>query len=671
MPNKILTIGSTLNPVDTAVTGILTAPTPTSSSENTQVATKEYVDNLTIISSTDNAVARFDGTNGLLQNSGVLISDDNLITCPGRINFANGTRYYVTSTGDASFKNLGLGSFERDSGSSYILKLGGNTLVNGTIYLANGTTYGINNSAIATLNQTLVYNVTGRIHSTQNSVDNVLIRSDTRAGTSSIGTGTITDTTIAQTDWGEMRFRVPALRKTYATAGDTSSSYTSSVFAPHYWWRVYSANSTTGARLGYYENYSLPGCTLDRTTNASYSILTSKNAVTIAQGGTGKTSWTANGLVYASSASALGQLGVGTSGYVLQSNGNAAPSWINATNSNTASTIVKRDASGNFSAGTITATLSGTATTANALNFQHTNELFLGNANSQNRIWFNYRRVPGGATSGNTAITEYHFGNGNAARTGVTIYGGTFNGSFKGSLETNNGGSIKIYDSSGTQVALLNASGISGYNSSGQFSGLLAWTNINSVTAGTAGTSSATSGATLEVPYVTYNSNGFITGTGTHTHTINSLAASAISSGTLAIGRIPTSNSQSNSTATVPTSALVYGMNTRLTTLEGGGTWTNYSFSNNSASGLTCAYNATAKLARLSSFTFSISSHTTGATVARAIIPPLNELSIPCDTGTLVLKTDGTLYWSYGISYSVNKTYTVSTTVNYGYTSTT
>ena len=36
----------------------------------------------------------------------------------------------------------------------------------------------------------------------------------------------------------------------------------------------------------------------------------------------------------------------------------------NATNANTASTIVARDASGNFSAGTITAALSGNATTA-------------------------------------------------------------------------------------------------------------------------------------------------------------------------------------------------------------------------------------------------------------------------------------------------------------------
>lgn len=89
------------------------------------------------------------------------------------------------------------------------------------------------------------------------------------------------------------------------------------------------------------------------------------NTIAVSYGGTGKTSWTANALVYANTATSLGQIDLGTSGYVLQSNGSAnAPSWINTTSNNTASTIVKRDASGNFSAGTITATLSGNASTA-------------------------------------------------------------------------------------------------------------------------------------------------------------------------------------------------------------------------------------------------------------------------------------------------------------------
>ena len=40
------------------------------------------------------------------------------------------------------------------------------------------------------------------------------------------------------------------------------------------------------------------------------------------------------------------------------------------------------------------------------------------------------------------------------------------------------------------------------------------------VTAGTVGTSTATSGSTLAVPYVTYNAQGHVTATGTHTHTV-------------------------------------------------------------------------------------------------------------------------------------------------------
>lgn len=48
----------------------------------------------------------------------------------------------------------------------------------------------------------------------------------------------------------------------------------------------------------------------------------------------------------------------------------------------------------------------------------------------------------------------------------------------------------------------------------------------NSVTAGTAGTSSATSGSTLAVPYITYDAQGHITATGTHTHTITGFLTS-------------------------------------------------------------------------------------------------------------------------------------------------
>lgn len=57
--------------------------------------------------------------------------------------------------------------------------------------------------------------------------------------------------------------------------------------------------------------------------------------------------------------------------------------------------------------------------------------------------------------------------------------------------------------------------------------------------ADTAGTSSATTGATIEIPYLTTDAYGRVTAKGTHTHTVKNLPASAISSGTIAEARIP------------------------------------------------------------------------------------------------------------------------------------
>lgn len=88
----------------------------------------------------------------------------------------------------------------------------------------------------------------------------------------------------------------------------------------------------------------------------------------VGNGGTGiSTTPTVGGVVYGATTSTYGFTSAGTSGYLLQSNGSNAPTWINATNANTASSIVKRDASGNFSAGTITANLKGNASTATKL----------------------------------------------------------------------------------------------------------------------------------------------------------------------------------------------------------------------------------------------------------------------------------------------------------------
>ena len=51
--------------------------------------------------------------------------------------------------------------------------------------------------------------------------------------------------------------------------------------------------------------------------------------------------------------------------------------------------------------------------------------------------------------------------------------------------------------------------------------------HTNSVTAATVGTPSATNGSTLTVPYVTYDAQGHITATGTHTHTVTGFLTSS------------------------------------------------------------------------------------------------------------------------------------------------
>lgn len=69
------------------------------------------------------------------------------------------------------------------------------------------------------------------------------------------------------------------------------------------------------------------------------------------------------------------------------------------------------------------------------------------------------------------------------------------------------------------------------------------------LTAGTAGTSSATSGATIAIPYITMNSQGLVTGYGTHNHTLGSAATKT--AGT-ASGNVPTLGAAASTTANTP-----------------------------------------------------------------------------------------------------------------------
>ncbi len=70
-----------------------------------------------------------------------------------------------------------------------------------------------------------------------------------------------------------------------------------------------------------------------------------------------------------------------------------------------------------------------------------------------------------------------------------------------------------------------------------------------SITAGTAGTSSATSGASIAIPFVTINNQGLVTNYGTHTHTLGSAATKT--AGT-ANGNVPLLGAAASTTANTP-----------------------------------------------------------------------------------------------------------------------
>jgi len=109
----------------------------------------------------------------------------------------------------------------------------------------------------------------------------------------------------------------------------------------------------------------------------------------------------------------------------------------NATNANTASTLVARDASGNFSAGTITASLSGNATTSSSTSGNAATATALQTARTIGGVSFNGTaniNLPGVNTAGNqnttgsSASTTGNAATATALQTARTINGVSFNG---------------------------------------------------------------------------------------------------------------------------------------------------------------------------------------------------------------------------------------------------
>lgn len=220
-------------------------------------------------------------------------------------NSTSGSLFVGTAT--ASTAGTGERQLGVKNGSGRLYLYAANTITGNKglySYATNQSTGG----AIITVNQSNQISALATITSTltlHNSIPFVLssiqvpqpyIRWDTRAGTSAIGTGTVTYQTAAITTQALLIVDSLCNKNTYATAGDTTSNVTVTRQGPRFRFRQYSRKSTAIEKVANsrYEEYILPATNEDRTSSSTYDILTSKNTITVAQGGTGLTKANAN-----------------------------------------------------------------------------------------------------------------------------------------------------------------------------------------------------------------------------------------------------------------------------------------------------------------------------------------------------------------------------------------
>ena len=113
------------------------------------------------------------------------------------------------------------------------------------------------------------------------------------AGTQTLGsTSTSTYQTFAgpsnNLSVGRIYFWAPRVRRVYSTAGDSSTLNQTLNYSSYFAFYEASPNSTYTGITDYNEIYQLPTATAGLTGNRVYSILTTKNIVSVTQGGTGR-----------------------------------------------------------------------------------------------------------------------------------------------------------------------------------------------------------------------------------------------------------------------------------------------------------------------------------------------------------------------------------------------
>ncbi len=147
-----------------------------------------------------------------------------------------------------------------------------------------------------------------------------------------------------------------------------------------------------------------------------------------------------------------------------------------------------------------------------------------------------------GNTSNPHGVTKTQVGLGNVEDTALSSWTGSTKITTLGTIATG------VWQGSKIANAYLANNAIS-INGTSVFLGE-SFTTAN-ISAGTAGTSSATSGYTLSVPYVTVNKYGIVTAYGTHTHTVNNIPNSSLANSKITIAGVSVSLGGSITAATI------------------------------------------------------------------------------------------------------------------------
>lgn len=147
-----------------------------------------------------------------------------------------------------------------------------------------------------------------------------------------------------------------------------------------------------------------------------------------------------------------------------------------------------------------------------------------------------------GSRSNPHAVTKAQVGLGNVEDTALSTWAGTSNITTLGTISSGTWQGSKIAN------AYLANSSISVNGASVSLGGSVTTGNI---TAGTAGTSAATSGYSLSVPYVTMDKYGVVTGYGTHTHTVQNIPNASLVNSSMTIAGASVSLGGSVSASTI------------------------------------------------------------------------------------------------------------------------